>query len=181
LEDIMAGVDVGGGGGKRTVNSEINMIPFIDLLMVTIAFLLITAVWVSHTRVEATAQLPGAEAGPTPPDVQKDMHLFVTDKEFVLSWRQGRTTVSETRLPRREHQDRYPDLAEQIDKEWKLHGGHQDPSDHKLDRAVLHTENTLPFREMVAVMDAVHSAKRTMALRSEERNVSAFALAFSAK
>ena len=44
----MGGVDVGGGGkGKRATNSDINMIPFIDLLMCTIAFLLITAVWVT--------------------------------------------------------------------------------------------------------------------------------------
>jgi len=43
----MGGVDVGEGGGKkRATNSDINMIPFIDLLMCTIAFLLITAVWV---------------------------------------------------------------------------------------------------------------------------------------
>ncbi|MDP9148608.1 MAG: biopolymer transporter, partial [Myxococcota bacterium] len=39
----MGGVDVGGGGkGKRkSLDSEINMIPMIDLLMVTISFLLI--------------------------------------------------------------------------------------------------------------------------------------------
>lgn len=46
----MAGVSVesgGGGGGRRAVDSEVNMIPMIDLLMVTISFLLITAVW-SH-------------------------------------------------------------------------------------------------------------------------------------
>ena len=37
----MGGVDVGESGGKkRATNSDINMIPFIDLLMVTIAFLL---------------------------------------------------------------------------------------------------------------------------------------------
>ena len=41
----MGGVDVGGGGGgRRQTDSEINMIPFIDLLLVTISFLLITAV-----------------------------------------------------------------------------------------------------------------------------------------
>jgi biopolymer transport protein ExbD len=52
----MGGVDVGGGGGgKRSVNSDINMIPFIDLLMVTIAFLLITAVWVSFSRINVNA------------------------------------------------------------------------------------------------------------------------------
>ena len=48
----MAGVDVGGGRGKRRVNADLNMIPFIDLLMVTVAFLLITAVWTTNSRIE---------------------------------------------------------------------------------------------------------------------------------
>jgi len=34
----MGGVDVGGGKGKRSTNADINMIPFIDLLMVTVVF-----------------------------------------------------------------------------------------------------------------------------------------------
>ena len=57
----MAGVDVGGGGGrKKATNADINMIPFIDLLMVTIAFLLITAVWVTNSRVHGpTRRCPG--------------------------------------------------------------------------------------------------------------------------
>ena len=35
------------------------MIPFIDLLMVTISFLLITAVWSHMSRINADAQVPG--------------------------------------------------------------------------------------------------------------------------
>ena len=56
----MGGVSVGGGGGgRRSLDSEINMIPFIDLLMVTISFLLITAVWSQMARLNADAQVPG--------------------------------------------------------------------------------------------------------------------------
>ena len=56
----MGGVNVGGGkGGRRSLDSEINMIPMIDLLMVTIAFLLITAVWTHMARINADAQVPG--------------------------------------------------------------------------------------------------------------------------
>ena len=73
----MAGVSVGGGGGgRRSLDSEINMIPFIDLLMVTIAFLLITAVWSHMARVNADAQVPGP---PRPdrglPDASEPMKL----------------------------------------------------------------------------------------------------------
>jgi biopolymer transport protein ExbD len=48
----MGGVSVegGGGGGKKAVDSNINMVPMIDLLISCIAFLLMTAVWVQTGR-----------------------------------------------------------------------------------------------------------------------------------
>ena len=101
----MGGVDVGESGGKkkRATNSEINMIPFIDLLMCTIAFLLITAVWVTNSRMNADAQVPG------PPDPQKELnpqtpekvlHLHIGENEFSLVWKQGATVISENKVPK---------------------------------------------------------------------------------
>jgi len=46
-------VDSGGGGGKKSTNSEINMVPMIDLLVSCIAFLLMTAVWVQTGALQA--------------------------------------------------------------------------------------------------------------------------------
>jgi hypothetical protein len=64
--------------------------------------------------------------------------------------------------------------------EWKEHGGHQDPSDRTPDRCVLHTEDRLPFGEVVAVMDALYSAKREMvALDGERVAASVFNMAFA--
>ena len=99
----MGGIDVGGGGkGKRNLNSEINMIPFIDLLLVTIAFLLITAVWVTFSRMNANAQIPGPPnddvVEPTTPE--KILHLHIHETEFSLIWKQGATVVSETKVPK---------------------------------------------------------------------------------
>ena len=52
----MGGVNVeSSSGGRRSLDSEINMIPMIDLLMVTISFLLITAVWSHMARLNADA------------------------------------------------------------------------------------------------------------------------------
>ncbi len=65
----MGGVSVEGAkGGRRSLDSEINMIPMIDLLMVTISFLLITAVWTHMARINADAQVPG----PPRPDVEQE-------------------------------------------------------------------------------------------------------------
>src|SRR6202161_355968 len=97
----MGGVDVGGGGGKgkrKTVDSEINMIPMIDLLMVTISFLLITAVWTHMARVNSDAQVPGpprpdVEQEKVEPEKQLHVEMRAPDK-FVLVWKQGSTTVA---------------------------------------------------------------------------------------
>ncbi len=178
----MGGVDVGSGKGKRTVNSDVNMIPFIDLLMVTISFLLITAVWVTHSRIETNAQVPGPPGeGPiTPPEVPKDLHVFVSESEFLLTWKQAATVVSETRVPR-DGQTAYDDLGDTIVKEWALHGSHQNPSDRKRDRCVIHTDNQLPFKEMVAVMDAVQTAKRELNVKGTNQRVAAFATALASR
>ena len=91
----MAGVDVGPqGGAKRAKNSDINMIPFIDLLMVTIAFLLITAEWTRMARIDADAQVPGATGGDTPPPPEKQLHVDMRSADrFVLTWKEGPITI----------------------------------------------------------------------------------------
>ncbi|MEQ9322912.1 MAG: biopolymer transporter ExbD [Polyangiaceae bacterium] len=177
----MGGVDVGTGGGKRSINTEINMIPFIDLLMVTIAFLLITAVWVTHSRIDATAQVPSASDKPpkiVPPT--KDLHVHVKDGEFVLIWKQAATIVAESRVANTGPTS-YDELGDAIVEQWKIHGGHTDPSDRERDRCVLHTDNSLPFRDMVAVMDAVHEAKREVDMRGKRQKVPAFATALASR
>lgn len=172
----MGGVDVGGGEGKRrSTNSDINMIPFIDLLFVTIAFLLITAVWVTNSRINADAQVPGPpdptkEVEPVPPE--KILNLEVGESEFGLVWKQGATVVSEVKIPKtpveKKQGDRtvvtYPELAKKIEEEWKTHGGHRDPSDKKLDQCVLHSDNRAPFKELIAVIDAIYKPKRDIKL-----------------
>ena len=185
----MGGVDVGDSGGKkRSTNSEINMIPFIDLLMCTIAFLLITAVWVTNSRINADAQVPG------PPDPQKELHpqtpekvlhLHIGENEFSLVWKQGATVVSETKVPKPEQAGefiKYPDLGKKLGEEWKLHGGHQDPSDKKVDQAVLHSDNKLPFKEIIGVLDSLYETKREMVIQGGQRElVPVFNMSFSVR
>ncbi len=183
----MGGVDVGTGGGKRALNKEINMIPFIDFLLVTVAFLLITAVWINFSRMEVDARQPGATTGPVDPGhLSKDLHIHAREADFALTWKQGSTIISETRVPRPEmspgEQPQYQDLADKIAEEWKRHGGHQDPSDGHRDRCVLHTDNAMPFGEVVAVMDAIYEAKRDSRLDNGKlQKVPAFVMAFASR
>src|SRR5579871_5105096 len=190
----MGGVDVGGGNSKkRATNSDINMIPFIDLLMCTIAFLLITAVWVTNSRINADAQVPG------PPDPQKELnpqtpekvlHLHIGENEFSLVWKQGATVVSENKVPKTPVEIdagdgskvlRYPDLAKKIEEEWKQQRNHFDLADKKLDQCTLYSDNRTPFRELIAVIDALYSPKRDMKLGDQVKKVPVFNMTFSVR
>jgi biopolymer transport protein ExbD len=191
----MGGVDVGEGGGKkRAQNSDINMIPFIDLLMCTIAFLLITAVWVTNSRINADAQVPG------PPDPNKPvesttpekvLHLHIGENEFSLVWKQGATVVSENKVPKTPVEIdgsgdgsktlRYPDLAKKIEDEWKQQRGHFDVADKKLDQCTLYSDNRTPFSELVAVIDALYAPKRDMKLGDQVKKVPVFNMTFSVR
>src|SRR5258708_3095793 len=172
----MGGVDVGGGGkGKRkSLDSEINMIPMIDLLMVTISFLLITAVWTHMARIDASAQVPTNDPSPPPCDGDcKDKSLHVdmrTSDRFVLSWRQDGIVVRSLDVPRRATKTpvgagartttRFDELAAAVANEWGAQGEHKSPTDRVADRAVLHTANDTRYEEMIAVMDAIYQVRR---------------------
>jgi len=189
----MGGVDVGGGGkgGRKSLDSEINMIPMIDLLMVTIAFLLITAVWTHMARINADAQVPG----PPRPDVEqektepeKQLHIEMRSPEkFVLIWKQSGTVISTIDVPRKDDVQvnnnvkvvRYPDLAAKIESEWKTVGQHRDGSDKKFDQAILHTDNETAYVYIIGVIDAIYQAHRPYTYGGKTEQLPAFNVTFA--
>jgi biopolymer transport protein ExbD len=187
----MAGVNVDSSGGKRrSLDSEVNMIPMIDLLMVTISFLLITAVWTHMSRVNANAMVPGPPSPLPPPPVvaEKQLHVMMqSDDKFVLVWREGSVVIDTLDVPRNPvitHAGatdvvRYGDLAAKVTSEWKAKGQHTGDSDHALDQVVLHTDNRTEFKHIIAVIDAIYETRRTMITGSKRESVPAFNVTFS--
>ncbi len=183
----MAGVNVEGGkGGRRSLDSEINMIPMIDLLMVTISFLLITAVWVHSQRLAADAQVPGSSTEPPcGADCKEEARLHVETADpskFVLAWKQGRTVVRTTEVPRETNKAgsvAFPELASTLAEEWKASGAHREANDRRFDRAVVHAANDMPYAELIAVMDAVARPKRHVSNGSKLVEATAFEVTFA--
>lgn len=188
----MAGVNLGSGGkgGRKSLDSEINMIPMIDLLMVTISFLLITAVWVHSQRLSADAQVPGNPLD-TPPcegqDCKEDpkLHVVAADPaKFTLVWKQGRTVIRSIDVPRepKKHGTRgvsFPSLADKVTGEWNASGLHREATDKQLDRAVVHAPNDMPYSELIAVMDAVAQPKRSYTVGQSAVKTNAFDVTFA--
>lgn len=185
----MAGIDVGGGhGGKRSVNQEIPLIPFIDFLLCLVSFLLMTAVWTQMSRINADARVPG----PPNPDQEldeqkKDLTLHVEmrgEEKFQLVWKEGNTVRDTIDVQRKANRltdpdFSYPDLAAEITKQWQSQGSHRADSDLKRDQAVLHTDNTTKFEDIIAVIDAIYSPQRTIKLGGAEETIPAFNVTFA--
>src|SRR2546422_1294720 len=71
-------------GGKKALDAEINLVPFIDLLSCCISFLLITAVW---TQI-AGLQVSSSGGPPEPQQKQEqtvDLKLLLTHKGDQLT------------------------------------------------------------------------------------------------
>jgi biopolymer transport protein ExbD len=166
------------------------MIPMIDLLMVTISFLLITAVWTHMARINANVQVPAARPDVAPPhpapEKQLDVQMQSPDK-FVLAWKEGNTTIDSIDIPRKDvvtdqgpsQVVRFPDLADKIESEWRAKGQHAAPTDRSVDQAILHTGDQTEFKYVIGVIDAIYRTHRGMQVGSKTEQVPAFNITFA--
>lgn len=194
----MGGVDVGGGGkgGRKQLDSEINMIPMIDLLLVTISFLLITAVWTQMARINADAKVKSNKPAPDeqPEDSKpKDLHVTLLPgdptssvSKFRVAWMQGTTPVVDDTVETVAQTAKdgvtksYPELAKKIEESWKINGMHREATDKKIDQAILHVSNTVPYGEFIGILDAVSTPKRDYNLGGKTEKGPAFNATFAA-
>ncbi|MGC4086553.1 MAG: biopolymer transporter ExbD [Polyangiaceae bacterium] len=174
----MAGIDVGGGHGKRSTNHEIPLIPFIDFLLCLVAFLLVTAVWSQMARLNADARVPGPPKDEPPEEQKKEKQLHVEmrgDPKFQLIWKEGNTVVNtidveKKQVPVGDRGDyQYPELAKKISDEWNSNGAHRAATDMKLDQAVLHSDNSTQFSDVVAVIDAIYAPEARLHVGRQDR------------
>jgi len=106
------------------------------------------------------------------------------DKQFELVWKEGTTVVNTIDVPKKqvpfgEGEYTYPDLAKKCQEEWTQNGSHRAATDKKFDQAVLHTDNTTPFADIVAVIDAIYTPKREFKFGTQQEDVPAFNVTFS--
>ena len=69
------GAAVGTGDGKKSVNVELNIVPFIDLMSCLTAFLLVTAVWVNIAQINIS---PKGKNRDTQQVQQDDEHVTLS-------------------------------------------------------------------------------------------------------
>jgi biopolymer transport protein ExbD len=144
------------------------MVPMIDLLMVTISFLLVTAVWTNMERLDADAVVPGGERA-VPATVETRLHVELGDPaKILLHWDAGATVVRTAEMPRREevaldHGARrvtFAGLGAKLAEEWQAAGAHRASTEPRFDELVLHMADDASYAEIVGAMDAAYGVKR---------------------
>lgn len=136
-----------GGGGRRNVNAELNLVPYIDLLSTLICFLLITAVWGQIDAMSTNAQTPSDQPSPFLEDrnrVELSVNLL-TDR--IEAHAGGQKTVIM-------HLARDPDYSTllRVLSQWKARW--PDRKD-----VVLHSDGNSPYKDLIGLMDILTEAQ----------------------
>jgi hypothetical protein len=139
-------------------------------------------------RINADARVPGPPRDEPIEEQKKEKQLHVEmrgDRKFQLVWKEGSTVVNtidveRKRVPKGTGEDfTYPDLAGKIADEWKQNGSHRAPTDKKFDQAVLHTDNSTPFADVIAVIDAIYAPQRDFSFAGKTEKVPSFNVTFA--
>lgn len=139
----MASVSAPGGrsaGGRRSVNVELNLVPFIDLLTCLICFLLMTAVWqqIGKISIVQSGRSASTEAPSTP---ALSLVVAITPQGYLLT---GNGTVIADILKKDADYDKRR-LGQKLQ---ELHGAFPDKRD-----IIVMSEDSIAYQELVDALD----------------------------
>jgi biopolymer transport protein TolR len=139
-------VDTGGKGGKKSVNADLNLVPYIDLLTCMVAFLLITAVWSQLARLEAHQKGQGQAGEDTPPEKVFKLVVVVNADGYNLVADQDQQPI-----PKKGDNYDTEKLAAELK---KIKESHADKNDIQVA-----SEDAVKFETLVRTMDVALSAR----------------------
>lgn len=141
----MAHIEDGGGNG-RSANTDLNLVPFIDLMSVMIIFLLLTAVWTQVSMIQIGSSIYGKKSSEdpvTPPpraeipfrlDVQTaGYQVVIGQRKFTVPMVEGKYDQTTLVQKLKEIKEIYPDKED----------------------AVITVLDELPYESLIGGMDAL--------------------------
>ena len=144
----MAGVsvDTGGSGGKKAVDLQIPLVPFIDMLAMMITFLMMTAVWTQIGKLQVS-QAGGPSDSSEPPKPTLQLNLTLTEQGYKLT--AGAEALDIAKTP-----DGKFDTAKLIE---KLKAIKKDNPDQRA--ITVMAEDSIQYEHLVAAVDSCLEAE----------------------
>ncbi len=141
------------GGGKKSSNFELNLVPFIDLFSALICFLLMTAAW-QNLEVVNTGQPPKPlDAAANPYKPQPDVPAEVKTTLAVTLYYDRVDLGENNQIHRIPHLDGAIDTANLMVTLDDWHRRYPKKKD-----VVLSTENRAPYKHLITLMDRLSEA-----------------------
>jgi biopolymer transport protein ExbD len=140
-----ASLGQGAGQGKKSLDAELNLVPFIDLLSMCICFLLITAVWIQIGAVQVKQSHGTDGAAQVKNEVELDLKL-VGNMGWALEAKQGGKMIKKAGAIGAE-------ALGQTLRAW-IPGFHA-----PIANAMIHTRQEVTYGQMVLMMDALRKEK----------------------
>jgi biopolymer transport protein ExbD len=131
--------------GKKAVDASITLIPFIDLLLCCVMFLLVTAVWNQLASIDAVQNTPGATSPDEPKSNEIELQVLLNAQGFVVSTTAGDSLA----IPRVDGALDIAGLCERLDEYRKAY-----PDKRVINVAA---DDGIVFESVIATMDAVRS------------------------
>ncbi len=131
-----------GGGGKKSVDFQLNLVPFIDLLSVLISFLLMTSVWTQISKIEVK-QSPNMPNDEPPEEQEEKLKLTVLIKSSGYTVTKKGVVVKEIETKGSEYDA--TTLAEVLK---KVKAEHPENNDVQVT-----SEDAVAYQELITVMD----------------------------
>src|SRR5436305_7747953 len=139
-------VESGGQHGRKSVNADLNLVPYIDLLTCMVAFLLITAVWSQLARLNVHQKGQGQAGEDTPPEKVFKLIVLVNGEGFNLVADQDQQPI-----PKKGEAYDFEKLGDELK---KIKDSHPDKTDIQVA-----SEDTIKFETLVKTMDAAMTAR----------------------
>ncbi len=147
-------VSVGTGGGssrRKSLDAEINLVPFIDLLSMCICFLLITAVWIQVGSVQVKQSHGTDAAASSPQQLEMDVQ-FSSPRSLAVQVKKGGKAVKKMAIEASAQEG----LSSKFDVALKgmiesLGGNRKD----LFASAMITPKSGVPYGDMVSVMDVL--------------------------
>src|SRR5262245_56395475 len=125
--------------GKRAMDVEVNLVPFIDLLSCCICFLLISAVWTQVARIDVSPA-PNLPSDVPPPEPKVKLTVTLKDMGYTLS--DGASSLD---LPKVAGSYPTPALKEKLQ---MFRDAYPDVAG-----VTVMSDDTIAYRDLIVVMD----------------------------
>lgn len=137
----------GVGGGRKSANAELNLVPYIDLLSTLICFLLLTAVYQHISALTTEGNNAASSESSTPPDPNK-VNFSVSIYTDRIEAQAGKDIV---RIPNQSVGPDFPTLLKTLSR-WKTKW--PDRKD-----VTLNSDGQAVYKNLIKAMDTLVEAK----------------------